>query len=133
MTRCDFVVLSGALTAESAIDKRLAVELEQRIRTHYGAELDDLLQAVDSNVPPKDHEKAVLDALGDVEGRHLVAREIIRVWFTGQIQTKYEGTEPPRTPEQWERGLLWSVIHAPAPGFSHNHHGVWASPPPQET
>ena len=133
MNRCDFATLSSGLTGEAGLDKRLIADFEQRIRKHYGAELDELLGALEGHETTKNLEKSVLEALGDVEGRHLVAREIIRVWFTGHVQTKYEGSEPPRTAEQWERGLLWSVIRAPAPGFSHNPHGVWASPPPQET
>lgn len=131
--RCNFVGLSCALTGEDEIDERLAAELEQRIRVHYGPELEDLLEALDLQGHSSDPGKALLAALGDVDGRHLVAREILRVWFTGLIQTRFEGLEAPRTPEQWERGLLWSVIHAPAPGFSHNAHGVWASQPPQLT
>ena len=120
---------SCALTGESGLDERLSGELEQRIKSQFPEALADLLAAFSAPSTPADPDKAVPAALGDSEDRHRVAREILRVWYTGQFETLYEGFDAPRTPEQWEQGLLWRVIKAPAPGFSKNPYGVWADKP----
>ena len=124
-----FVRLSAALTGESALDERLASDLEQRIKSHFSGELASLQAAFEAAGLPKDPEQAAKLALGENEGRHRIAREIIRVWYTGQFETRYEGFDAPHTSEQWDQGLLWRILRAPAPGFSKNEYGVWASKP----
>jgi hypothetical protein len=122
-----FVRLSSALTGESSLDKRFAGELEQRIKSPFA--VTSLLAAFEAPGLPTNPEEAARAALGDNEGHHRVAREIIRIWYTGQFETRHEGFDAPRTSEQWERGLLWRVLAAPAPGFSKNSYGVWANKP----
>lgn len=129
MASSTFVRLSEALTGEANLDERLASEFEQRIRMHYAESLADLLAEFEKSGLPKNPEQAAFTALGNDPKRHLVAREIIRVWYTGQFETPFEGFDTPHTPEQWEQGLLWRVLKAPAPGFSKNPYGVWASEP----
>ncbi len=124
-----FVRLSEALTGESALDERLAGDLEQRIKSQFSVELASLQTAFEAPDLPKEPEQAVKLALGENSAHHRVAREIIRVWYTGQFETRYEGFDAPRTPEQWDQGLLWRILKAPAPGFSKNEYGVWASKP----
>ena len=124
-----FCRLSCALTGEASLDERLSAELEQRILAHYPADLKTLLDAFEAQGSPKNAEQAALAALGSNAKSHLVAREIIRIWFTGQFETPFEGVDAPRTPQQWEQGLLWKILKAPAPGFSKNPYGAWASKP----
>jgi len=129
MAPTTFVRLSCAITGESKLDDALAAQFKQRIHDYYADDLADLLTAFDALGPPNNPEQALMTALGDDPKRHAVAREIARLWFTGQFQTPYEGVDPPRTPAQWEAGLLWRVIRSHAPAFSRDPYGVWAAKP----
>jgi hypothetical protein len=124
-----FVELSAALTGEARLDTKIAAELESRIGKHYKPELDELLAsflAIPSSVPPEERAR---QALADSELRHKLAREIIRVWYTGQFQTPANTQDPPGQPEHYSHGLLWKVIRAHAPGFPNAGYGSWAQPP----
>jgi hypothetical protein len=123
-----FHKLSCALTGESELDASLGAELEQRLRSHFATDLQALVEAFGAAGEPR-KEDEVLKLLDGSPAYHRVAREIIRVWYTGLIETPYEGVDAPRTPEQWESGLLWKTIKAPAPGFSKNQYGVWGNKP----
>jgi hypothetical protein len=124
-----FYRLSCALTGEDRLDEQLSEEFEARLRAHYPGSLKTLLEAFDKQEPETPPDKAVVAALGADASLHLIAREILRIWYTGQFETPFEGIDAPRTSRQWESGLMWKVIHAPAPGFSKNQYGVWATKP----
>lgn len=124
-----FLGLSRALTGEQNLDARIAGELERRLRTHYATELQSLLDAFRTACTGTKPELAAREALDSSEKHHKVAREVIRVWYTGQFETPFEGIDSPKTPEQWESGLLWRILQAPAPAFSKNNYGVWATKP----
>lgn len=126
-----FAELSCALTGEAMLNSQLAAEFEQRLRYHFDKELTDLLatfKAQPSGGTPDDRARA---ALGQDGKLHKLAREILRLWYTGQFQTPFDVTDPPLRPEHYSEGLLWKVIKTHAPGFSppDAKYGVWAKPP----
>jgi len=131
MKRDTFTELSHVLTGESDLDPRLAEDYEQRLRHYFGRDLDRLLEAFEEKKRSSsaDVEQTARAALADVPEFHRVAREIIRVWYTGQFKTPYEDVEPPREVEHYSQGLLWRVIGTHAPGFTNAAYGAWEDPP----
>ncbi len=124
-----FIALSRALTGEANLDPHLAEDYEARLRYYFDGDFDDLLKAFTQHYGSGDAEQAAQTALADVAEFHSVAREILRVWYTGQFQTPFEDVEPPREVEHYAQGLLWRVIGAHAPGFTNAGYGAWEKPP----
>lgn len=127
-----FIELSRALTGEANLDPRLADHYEYRLREYFGKTFDLLLEEFKKRCGSGDAEQAAKKTLADEAAFHKVAREIIRAWYTGQFQTPYEDTEPPREVAHYEQGLLWRVIRTHAPGFTNAGYGAWAKPPAKE-
>ncbi|MEO7340577.1 MAG: sugar dehydrogenase complex small subunit [Luteolibacter sp.] len=128
--KTEFFDLSIALTGEDSLDERMAEELRLRIVNHYKTELADLLGAFGA-IPTgsmSPDERATL-SLGQVDSRHKVAREVIRVWYTGQFLTPANEADPPSHPDHYSKGVLWKVIKTHAPGYTNSGYGVWAHPP----
>lgn len=128
----DFTEMSRVLTGESVLDSRLAQNYEVRLRSYFGDVVDQLVGefAKQLQSQPGDKEQALRAALGEVADFHALAREIIRLWYTGQFQTPFEDIEPPREVEDYSAGLLWRVIKAHAPGFTNAGYGAWETLPP---
>lgn len=130
-----FDLLSRALTGESVLDKERLVQYEARIRYYYGAELDDLLVEFSSQlISTPDPEAALKAALSNatnlkIADLNLVARELTKLWYTGQFDTRFDGPDVPHEVDQFSNGLLWKVIGAHAPGFTNAGYGAWAKLP----
>ncbi len=142
-----FVGLSSALTGVAALDRNLASEYMERYARHplLSATLKKMIDAYgqisSGGATPSeaDVKKTFMpDSPSDDAAKQLNdgAKQLIYLWYvsafflpraddpTGKIKVWVYGT-----PEQYRRGLLWSVIqaHAPmTPGGGRNH---WASAP----
>lgn len=128
-----FIDLSRGLTGEEDLDLELAEEYEHRIRDHFGDLLDRFDDEYRKFQPPgsADREPAVQAALDQDPKFHSLAREIIRLWYTGQFSAPHPFNDPdlPREVEHYRKGLLWRVIKAHPPGFTNSGYGAWAKLP----
>jgi hypothetical protein len=131
--RDSFYEISKALTGETELDPQRAAALQKRIETYYPDELDELLHAFEKESASGNMEQAVKAALGENEDAkerlHLLAREIIKVWYLGEFQTPSEDVDPVGSVEHFSEGLLWKVIRAHAPAFTNAGYGAWADHP----
>ena len=127
-----FITLSKALTGADALDANLAAAYLQRLKTVYGAGLTALLDAA-SQVNNGDYAPIIADAT-----LRPLATQVIAVWFTGEFagpptidaQGKAKNGKPDTpTQDQFNRGLLWDVIHAHPPAHSTQDYGYWTKPP----
>jgi len=124
----DFLRLSCVLTGEEELDEDLAGEYFDRLHAAYPSELDALVAGF-AAIPAELGVAARLKELLDADPRLAkIARQIITVWFTSQF-TRPDGSSDAGTAEQWKSGLLWPVIHAPAPAAVPGRYGYWADRP----
>jgi len=124
----DFFGLSRVLTGQSELDEGLASQYFDRLHAAYPSELDALVTAF-ANIADELGVAARLKELLDGDpGLAKIARQVITVWFTSQF-TRSDGRPDVGTAEQWKSGLLWPVIHAPAPASVPGPYGYWADRP----
>jgi len=124
----DFLGLSRVLTGEEGLDEGLAGQYFDRLHAAYPSELDSLVAAF-AAIPAQLGVAARLKELLDADPRLAkIARQVITVWFTSQF-TRSDGRPDVGTAEQWKSGLLWPVIHAPAPASVPGPYGYWADRP----
>jgi hypothetical protein len=124
----DFFGLSRVLTGQSELDEGLASQYFDRLHAAYPSELDALVTAF-ANIADELGVAARLKELLDGDpGLAKIARQVITVWFTSQF-TRPDGRLDAGTAEQWKSGLLWPVIHAPAPAAVPGPYGYWADRP----
>jgi Membrane bound FAD containing D-sorbitol dehydrogenase len=124
-----FLSLSRVLTGEDVLDASLSEEYRSRLQRVYAAELDLLISAF-SNIAPTSDITAELDRLLD-QNQSLanIARQVIKVWYSGQFNEPDGTIDGPKTPEQYRLGLLWKVIQAHAPGYTNGTYGYWGNAP----
>jgi hypothetical protein len=124
----NFLGLSRVLTGEEGLDERLASQYFDRLRAVYPSELDQLVvafAAIAGELGVAARLEELLDANPTLAK---IARQVITVWFTSQF-TRPDGRPDAGTAEQWKSGLLWRVIHAPAPAAVPGPYGYWADRP----
>jgi hypothetical protein len=124
----DFLGLSRVLTGEEGLDEDIASQYFDRLHAAYPSELDALVAgfaAIAGGLGVAARLKELLDADPTLAK---IARQIITVWFTSQF-TRPDGSSDAGTAEQWKSGLLWPVIHAPAPAAVPGPYGYWANRP----
>jgi hypothetical protein len=125
---CAFLGLSRVLTGEEVLDEDLAGEYEQRLAAAYPAELDALTAAF-SSIAEDPEVSARLKELLDTDAvLAMMAREVIKVWFTSQFSGA-DGRTLAGPADHWRAGLLWRVIHAPVPAAEAQLYGFWSNPP----
>jgi hypothetical protein len=120
--------LSRVLTGEEGLDQGLADQYFDRLHAAYPSELDALVAgfaAIAGGLGVAARLKELLDADPTLAK---IARQIITAWFTSQF-TRPDGSSDAGTAEQWKSGLLWPVIHAPAPAAVPGPYGYWANRP----
>jgi hypothetical protein len=124
-----FRSLSNVLTGEDVLDATLSEEYRVRLQRVYTSDLDALMTTF-SNLDSCLDVVAELDRLLD-QNQTLanVARQVIKVWYTGQFNEPDGTIDGPKTPEQYRSGLLWKVIQAHAPGYTNGTYGYWANAP----
>jgi Membrane bound FAD containing D-sorbitol dehydrogenase len=124
-----FRSLSNVLTGEDILDATLSEEYRVRLQRVYTSDLDALMTTF-SNLDSCLDVVAELDRLLD-QNQTLanVARQVIKVWYTGQFNEPDGTIDGPKTPEQYRSGLLWKVIQAHAPGYTNGTYGYWANAP----
>lgn len=124
-----FRSLSSILTGEEVLDATLSEEYHVRLQRVYASDLDTLMTTF-SNLSSSSDIVAELDQLLDQSPTLAnVARQIIKVWYTGQFSEPDGTINGPKTPEQYRSGLLWKVIQAHAPGYTNSTYGYWATAP----
>jgi Membrane bound FAD containing D-sorbitol dehydrogenase len=129
-----FRSLSSILTGEDVLDATLGEEYRARLQRVYASDLDTLMTTF-SNLNSCSDIVAELDRLLDQNPTLAnVARQVIKVWYTGQFNEPDGTIDGPKTPDQYRSGLLWKVIQAHAPGYTNGTYGYWAnSPQPDES
>jgi hypothetical protein len=124
-----FRSLSIVLTGEDVLDPALGEEYRIRLQKVYASDLDALMTTF-SNLDPCSDIVAELDRLLDRNQTLAnIARQVIKVWYTGQFNEPDGTIDGPKTPEQYRSGLLWKVIQAHAPGYTNGTYGYWATAP----
>jgi Membrane bound FAD containing D-sorbitol dehydrogenase len=124
-----FRALSSVLTGEDVLDATLSEEYRARLQKVYAADLNTLLSTF-SDLNPCSDIVAELDRLLDQNSTLAnIARQVIKVWYTGQFNEPDGTINGPKTPEQYRSGLLWKVIQAHAPGYTNGTYGYWATAP----
>jgi hypothetical protein len=150
-----FVALSQALTGIAPLDKHLANEYMERYATNrqLTTNLDLMIQAYRKiSGGPKPSEAQVKEQilLSPDPKIRAAAQQLIYIWFVSAFYIPFPDPNasaplpPPLednpsdtrkriwvygTPEQYGRGLLWSVIRAHAPMTSGGAPGNWAVAP----
>jgi hypothetical protein len=124
-----FRSLSNVLTGEDVLNATLSEEYRMRLQRVYASDLDALMTTF-SNLDSCSDVVTELDRLLD-QNQTLanVARQVIKVWYTGQFNEPDGTIDGPKTPEQYRSGLLWKVIQAHAPGYTNGTYGYWANAP----
>jgi hypothetical protein len=133
-----FIKLSEALTGVSPIDMNLASEYLERYATHpqLTAKLPKLVQAFREiyreNTPPSEADlKQRIMQDGELRP---AAEQLIYLWYVSAFFLPPTADAPKSvwlydSAEQYERGLLWSVIRAHAPMTHGGPYGYWADAP----
>jgi hypothetical protein len=124
-----FRSLSSVLTGEDLLDATLSEEYLARLQRVYASDLQALISTF-ANIHSCSGVVAELDRLLDQNPTLAnVARQVIKVWYTGQFNEPDGTIDGPKTPAQYRSGLLWKVIQAHAPGYTNGTYGYWATAP----
>ena len=145
-----FISISESLTGVNRLDQYLANEYMERYATHpqLSKNLDLLIKAWRNLTvtPTEDHIKQNIMASPDAVVR-AGAKQLMYLWYISAFYIPLDitlGPKPPLrddpadtrkkvwvygTPEQYERGLIWSVIHAHAPMTPGGPRRYWANEP----
>jgi hypothetical protein len=146
-----FITVSEALTGVSTLDRYLASEYMERYATHrqLSRNLDILIKAwrgLGDGTPSEDEVRAKIIGSPDPELR-ASAKQLMYLWYISAFYIPLDVTpeaKPPLrddgsdtrkkvwvygTPEQYERGLVWQVIHAHAPMMPGGKRQHWAKKP----
>jgi hypothetical protein len=123
-----FLTLSLALTGEDSLDLNLSTAYLDRLNQVYPADLSALITAF-NNLNAADI-TTELDSLLDREPNLAnTARQIIKIWYSGQFNEPDGTINGPKTPDQYRLGLLWKIIQAHAPGYTNGTYGYWETAP----
>lgn len=139
----DFLKLSEALTGAKPLSPQLGTQYLERYARH--PELTGLLpKLVDAyrNVAGKpgtpgygaDIDQKIDQAIMQDKTLRPGAEQLIYLWYVSAFLLPLGGEPAKRiwiygSREQYERGLLWSVVHAHAPMTRGGPYGYWATPP----
>jgi hypothetical protein len=131
-----FIRLSEVLAGASLRDKQLASQyLERYARSKELSprlipliEEHERLSNLGTQPPVADTALAIMQN----EALRPAAAQLIYLWYVSAFYLPLDGT--PKfwiygTPEQYERALLWSVVHAHAPMMPGGAPGYWAKKP----
>jgi hypothetical protein len=125
-----FRELSCILTGEPAVATSSAQRHLKTLRSVLGAEtLDQILQRFGKlKTGGGDIVSAVKDQLVDDQSLGPSVKQIILLWFTGQIKTK-AGTPAPATQDDYYEALMWAAAGSHPPALSDGYFGHWRYPP----
>jgi D-sorbitol dehydrogenase-like protein len=133
-----FVRLSEALTGVSPLDQNLAYQYLERFATHpqLTSLLPQLIKAYRDIAPARSRPTEADVGVRIMQEPTLRggAEQVIYLWYVSAFFLPRQD-DPTKTvwvygsPEQYERGLLWSVIRAHAPMTPGGPYGYWADAP----
>ncbi len=133
-----FVRLSETLTGVSSLDQHLAYQYLERFATHpqLTSVLPQLIKAYRDIAPARSRptEAEVSARIMQDPTLRGGAEQVIYLWYISAFFLPRQD-DPTKmvwvygSPEQYERGLLWSVIHAHAPMTPGGPYGYWADTP----
>jgi len=124
-----FLALSSVLTGEEELDAAVGESFRVRLDSSYQQDLAALLQAFDGIADSQDVAGELQTLLDEKLGMARVAKELITVWYTSQF-TRLDGTtDAPKSPDEYQAGVLWKVIRAHPPAVSSGPYGYWAEHP----
>jgi len=126
-----FLDLSAAITGFTRIDllgTGVAGEFLNTLKTEAGEPMTNALvsawnEAVASGKPLK---QAVQQAIFDNADLQATARNLIKLWYTGQWGDDVTVTV---SSEAYKEGLVWKAIHAHPQGAKQQGFGTWSFPP----
>lgn len=125
-----FMALSEMLTGETGLPVSLGTQfLERLLRSFPRILMEDTLQIyIEINRNGGDIVSGVRDTIMHHTERGSLARELISIWYTGQIKQP-SGESEIGLPEHYFSGLLWKCIKAHPPGMSGGGYGYWTEAP----
>jgi len=138
----DFIALSEALTGVQPLDANLADDYLARVSANpdVGGLLPDLITTF-KDITSKGGGASAIDAgiqsriMGDAR-LGPAAQQILYLWYISAFfpldptdPTKLKGTWQYGPPQQYPKGLVWSVIKAHAPMAPGGPVGYWTEPP----
>jgi Membrane bound FAD containing D-sorbitol dehydrogenase len=125
----DFLALSLVLTGEDSLEPTLSAAYFDRLQQVDADGLNALITAFNDLTSAADV-TIELDSLLDQEQNLAnTARQIIKIWYSGQFNEPDGTVNGPKTPEQYRSGLLWKIIKAHAPGYTNGTYGYWETAP----
>ena len=148
----DFTALSSVLIGERNLDGELARKYLDRLLAApvvgdaMGQRVEALLNTFrEIRDGGGDIEEGVRERIVNDDALAPLARQIIYLWYTSAFlvrvtkkpeATNFETGKPDSnttlqfgSPEQYFRGLMWSVIRAHPPALSGGYFGYWRYPP----
>jgi hypothetical protein len=125
-----FSELSCILTGESAVASSSAQRHLKTLRSVLGADtMNQILQRFRKlKTDGGDIVQAVKDKLVDDLSLGPSVKQIILLWFTGQIKTT-AGTPAPATQDDYFEALMWAAAGSHPPALSDGYFGHWRYPP----
>ena len=124
-----FTALSEILIGEKKVDKTLAGQYLDRLKTQYPTEMQALLSTFSALAGEKYLLFEVKRRIVDDKTLGPVARQIIAIWYTSEFTGADGKTPNAGTQAQFYRGLLWNAIKAHPPTHSTLKYGYWTKPP----
>ena len=112
-----FLRLSEILTGDKSLDDSLAANFFDRLKTHFGEDLDKLIREFET-AEKSGNLAALQSALDADKSLARAARATLTIWYTGEFKPPSDATDGPQTPDEYSKGLLWRVIRAHAPGYT---------------
>src|SRR3989454_1686635 len=123
-----FLRLSEILTGDKSLDDSLAANFFDRLKTHFGEDLDKLIREFET-AKKSGNLAALQSALDADKSLARAARATLTIWYTGEFKPPSDATDGPQTPDEYSKGLLWKVIRAHAPGYTNSGFRAWAEAP----
>jgi hypothetical protein len=132
--------VSEVLTGVRPLDRRIGVQYLERYARNPDLSplLPQLIKASKdisgATPPPADLNNAVQQSIMRDKAVGPAAEQLIYLWYVSAFFLPVDHTAASRnwiygTPEQYERALLWSVVHGHAPMTRGGPTGYWAKAP----
>jgi hypothetical protein len=134
----DFMNLSELLTGVKPLDRRLGTQYLERYARHPDLTglLPQLIKAYRdiAGTSQSDLVKAIQQKIMQDKTVGPAAEQLIYVWYVSAFFMPMDHAATSRnwlygSPEQYQRSLLWTVVHAHAPMTEGGPPGYWAAAP----
>jgi hypothetical protein len=132
----DFMNLSELLTGVKPLDTRLGVQYLERYARNPDLTvlLPQLIKAYRDIASQSDLPKAIQENIMHDSTVGPAAEQLIYLWYVSAFFLPIDHTAASRnwlygSPEQYQKSLLWTVVHAHAPMMEGGPPGYWAAAP----